>query len=72
MGTPRARKTAGDVAARSAGVSKATARKRPVRPDSMLHPVDDKGLPLPVKPDTRAPVRPISVRSRVTIGEKSI
>ncbi len=72
MGTPRARKNVGTVSARSAGVSKTTARRRPVRPDSMLHPVDDKGLPLPVRPDTRAPVRPISVRSRVTIGAKSI
>jgi hypothetical protein len=38
----------------------------------MLHPVDDKGIAMPVKPDTRAPVRPISVRPRITVGEKTV
>jgi hypothetical protein len=70
MGTPRAKKSTSAKPLRSA---RAVARTRPHRPDPLLHAVDDKeSIALPVKPDTRAPVRPISVRSRVTIGEKTV
>ena len=80
MGTPRAKKNAGKAPVKSAQVTKTTSstrrtaapRKRPDRPDSVLHPMADKGLRMPVRPDTRVPVRPISVRHRVTVGEKTI
>jgi hypothetical protein len=67
MGTPRSRKVVEKAPAKSAG-----ARVRPIRPDSVLHPIAADGIRLPVRPDTRAPVRPISVRHSPTIGAKAL
>ena len=74
MGTPRARKSTRKAPMKSTSAVKGSspARKRPHRPDSVLHPVAEQGISLPVRPDIRKPVRPISVRSRVTIGEKTL
>ena len=80
MGTPRARKNAGETPAKSPDKRKSSTiasrpagvRVRPIRPDSMLHPIAAEAIRLPVRPDTRAPVRPISVRHSPTIGPKAL
>jgi hypothetical protein len=38
----------------------------------VLHGSEHKALDLPVRPDTRKPVRPISVRHHAQIGSKAL
>jgi len=70
MGSPRPKKTAppttptGATRTRAALPRTAVADRREAR--------DARDLVLPVRPDVRAPVRPIGVRAPARIGEKSI
>jgi hypothetical protein len=74
MGTPRARKSSKSVAPVVAQSSRTERSRRPApnRPESFLHGSAFKALDLPVRPDKRSPVRPISVRHVAQIGSKTL
>ena len=73
MGTPRPRKhQANPPPSRPRTARPSASRPAPLRPESVLRGTDEKTLDLPVRPDTRKPVRPISVRHHAQIGSKAL